>query len=84
VQKPDPEVLYKTIAKARGSADRAIMVGDSATDIATARAADVPVIAVDFGYTEIPVATLNPDRVISHFDHLPIAVFDLIGATHEG
>ena len=83
VQKPDPEVLYKTIAKARGSADRAIMVGDSATDIATARAADVPVIAVDFGYTEIPVATLNPDRVISHFDHLPIAVSDLIGATHE-
>ena len=84
VQKPNPEVLHKTIAKARGNADRAIMVGDSVTDIATARAAEVPVIAVDFGYTETPVAMLNPDRVISHFDHLPMTVFDLAATAHEG
>jgi len=83
VQKPNPEVLHKTIAKARGSADRAVMVGDSATDIATARAADVPVIAVDFGYTDTPVAKLNPDRVISHFDLLPMAVYDLVATAHQ-
>ena len=46
------------------------MVGDSVTDIKTARAAAVPVIAVDFGYTDVPVSELGPDRVISHFDEL--------------
>jgi phosphoglycolate phosphatase len=54
------------------------MVGDSATDIDTARAAAVPVIAVDFGYTEIPVAQLGPDRIIGHFDKLPASVFELL------
>lgn len=76
-QKPDPEVLRKTIAEARGRVDRAIMVGDSATDIATARAADVPVIAVDFGYTDIPIAQLQPDKIISGFGALPAAVAEL-------
>ena len=49
------------------------MVGDSVTDIKTARAAGLPVIAVDFGYTDVPVAELGPDRVISHFDELAAA-----------
>ncbi|MSO68554.1 MAG: phosphoglycolate phosphatase, partial [Pseudolabrys sp.] len=40
----------------------------------TARAAGVPVIAVDFGYSERPVSELEPDRVISHFAQLPAAV----------
>jgi phosphoglycolate phosphatase len=53
------------------------MVGDSGTDIATARAAGVPVVAVDFGYSETPVRELGPDRVISHFDQLADAVFAL-------
>ena len=46
------------------------MVGDSSADIKTARAAGLPVIAVDFGYSDAPVAELGPDRVISHFDQL--------------
>ena len=54
------------------------MIGDSFTDIATARAAGVPVIAVDFGYTDIPVKDLGPDRVISHFDDLSDAVAALM------
>ncbi|MEP3436429.1 MAG: phosphoglycolate phosphatase, partial [Hoeflea sp.] len=29
-----------------------------------------PVIAVDFGYTPVPVTELGPDKVISHFDEL--------------
>jgi phosphoglycolate phosphatase len=53
--------------------------GDSLTDIATARAADIPVIAVDFGYSDTPVAVLAPDRIISRFTDLPEAVFAVIG-----
>jgi phosphoglycolate phosphatase len=52
------------------------MVGDSLTDIRTARAAGVPVIAVDFGYTDRPVAEFDPDRVISRFAQLPATVAD--------
>lgn len=72
--KPDPRMLRLTIERAGGKLADAVMVGDSATDIDTARAAAVPVIAVDFGYTETPVHTLGPDRIISHFDQLPAAV----------
>jgi phosphoglycolate phosphatase len=74
VAKPDPEVLRKTIAAAGGDVGRAIMVGDSATDIDTARAAGVPVIAVDFGYSDKPIAEFSPDRIISRFEALPAAV----------
>lgn len=77
VQKPDPAILHRTIAAARGDVSAAVMVGDSETDIATARAAGLPVIAVDFGYTEAPIANLAPDRIISHFDMLPVAIDDL-------
>jgi phosphoglycolate phosphatase len=79
LQKPNPEILRRTIARAGGSAARAVMVGDSADDIDTARAASVPVIAVDFGYTETPVTQLGPDRVIGHFADLPAAVSALTG-----
>jgi phosphoglycolate phosphatase len=78
VQKPNPEILLRTIRQAGGNPARSVMVGDSANDIDVARAAKVPVIAVDFGYTETPVAQLGPDRIIDHFDKLPAAVFELI------
>ena len=81
VQKPDPEVLRRTIKAAGGTPQRAIMIGDSATDIRTARAAGIPVIAVDFGYSEQPIAELNPDQVISHFAQLPAAIAALMPET---
>lgn len=74
VQKPNPEVLRRTIARAGGAPDAAVMIGDSGTDVRTARAANVPVVAVDFGYTEVPIATLQPDRIISSYSELPAAV----------
>ena len=72
--KPDPRALLSTIDLAGGVPARAIMVGDSKTDIDTAKAAGVPVVAVDFGYTDVHVSLLGPDRVISHFDSLWDAV----------
>jgi phosphoglycolate phosphatase len=77
VQKPNPEILLRTLAQAGGHRDRSVMVGDSQTDIDTARAAGIPVIAVDFGYTPIPVRELSPDQVISTLGGLPKAVFAL-------
>jgi phosphoglycolate phosphatase len=80
VGKPDPKPLLETIAASGGVRARALMVGDSVTDIKTARAAGLPVIAVDFGYTDVPVTELCPDRVISHYDELKEACDALMGA----
>jgi phosphoglycolate phosphatase len=74
VQKPDPQMLRLTIRRVGGEPQQAIMVGDSGTDVRTARAANVPIIAVDFGYSEVPIATLHPDRLISSFTELPAAI----------
>ena len=74
MQKPDPEVLRRTILKAGGKPDQAIMVGDSGTDIRTARAALLPVIAVTFGYSEVPIESLQPDRMISSYSELEAAI----------
>jgi phosphoglycolate phosphatase len=75
--KPDPRALLSTIERAGGDPRHAIMVGDSKTDIVTAQAARVPVVAVDFGYTDRHVSEFAPDRVISHFDELWDAVQSL-------
>ena len=56
MRKPDPDMLRLTIVRAGGDTAHAVMVGDSMTDVATARAAGIPVVAVDFGYTETPPA----------------------------
>jgi phosphoglycolate phosphatase len=77
VMKPDPEILLQTIRRAGGEPSRAIMVGDSGTDVRTARAASVPVIAVDFGYSEVPIETLRPDRIIGSYAELPVAIREI-------
>jgi phosphoglycolate phosphatase len=76
--KPDPRHLTLTIERAGGEARRAVMVGDSRTDIATAKAAGVPVVAVTFGYTDTPVRELDPDRVVDDFADVVEAILDLV------
>ena len=78
--KPDPRHLTLTILKAGASPSNAVMIGDSRTDIVTAQAAGVPAVAVTFGYTDVPVHGLKPDRVIDHFDELSRAVAHVLAA----
>jgi phosphoglycolate phosphatase len=77
VSKPDPAILQQTVARAGGAIASTIMVGDAGTDIGVARRAGVPVIGVSFGYTEVPIAELKPDRLIHHMRDLPDAVGEL-------
>lgn len=77
-RKPDPAHILRTIEMAGGQADAAIMVGDSITDISAAKSGNIPVVAVDFGYSDLPVRELSPDRVISHYSELKSAVNSLI------
>ena len=80
VAKPDPVILRQTLARAGGALAGAIMVGDAGPDVGVARRAGIPVIGVEFGYTDVPIAELKPDRLIGHFRELPAAVNSLIGA----
>ena len=80
VAKPDPTILRETVARAGGNLASAIMVGDAGPDVGVARRAGIPVIGVEFGYTDVPIAELKPDRLIGHMRELPGAVGSLIGA----
>jgi len=77
ISKPDPAILRQTVARAGGELASTVMVGDAGTDIGVARRAGVPVIGVSFGYTEVPIADLKPDRLIGHMRDLPGAVASL-------
>jgi phosphoglycolate phosphatase len=78
-KKPDAAHIRETVLQAGGDPARAIMVGDSITDLDAARATGVPCILTTFGYTDIPAAELGADAVIAHFDELPAAIGRLIG-----
>jgi phosphoglycolate phosphatase len=80
VAKPDPVILQQTVARAGGNMASAIMVGDAGPDIGVARRAGIPVIGVEFGYTDVPIADLKPDLLIGHFRELPDAVAKLASA----
>lgn len=77
-RKPDPRHLTQTIERAGGNLNHAVLIGDSETDVVTAKAAEIPVIAVSFGYTDIPPAALGADRLIHKYEDLPAAAMDLL------
>jgi phosphoglycolate phosphatase len=83
-RKPDPRHLTETIRLAGGDPDRAVMIGDSRTDIDTAKAAGIPVVAVDFGYTDRPVREFEPSVVISRFDDLTVGLVERLIAAALG
>jgi phosphoglycolate phosphatase len=78
--KPDASHFVTAVELAGGDPRFAIMVGDSETDVATARAAGVPVITVPFGYTELTPEGLMGDILIRHFSELREAVETLLPA----
>jgi phosphoglycolate phosphatase len=77
IAKPDPRPFHEAVSRLGLKSPRAIMVGDSETDILTARNAGVPVIGVPFGYTPKPVQDYGPDRMIAHFDEAYDVIQDL-------
>ncbi len=76
--KPDPRHVLHAVAAAGGTRDRAVMVGDSLNDVASARAAGVASVVFPFGYTDIPAAELGADRLIGHYEELVGTVQSLL------
>lgn len=73
-RKPNPAPLRAILDELGTTPASAVMVGDSAIDVITAKAAGVTVIAVSYGYARGPVGALGADGVIAKFSDLPIAV----------
>ena len=69
--KPDPRHLLEVVNALHSRRERAILVGDSPVDVATARAAGIPVIAMSYGYTPVPASELGADAVADDFADLP-------------
>lgn len=71
-RKPDPQPLYLATQRLGVAIEKAIMVGDSATDVAAARAAGIPVICVSYGYRRgVEASRLGADKVIDSLMELP-------------
>ena len=64
-RKPDPEPLHACLKGMGVEAAHALYVGDGETDVRTARAANVPVVLVEGGYTTTPVGALGADAVVA-------------------
>ena len=71
VRKPDPEHLAETARRIGARPELCVMLGDTKTDLDTARAARVPCVLMSFGFAAEPLAELAADAVVNHFSEIP-------------
>ncbi len=70
-RKPHGDHIKETIKRAGGNdTTRAIMIGDSESDINSAIHAGIPSVAVTFGYAHGTPQSLGASAMIDHFDDL--------------
>ncbi|MEM7061310.1 MAG: HAD-IA family hydrolase [Pseudomonadota bacterium] len=71
IRKPDPVHLQETARRCGADPVRSVLVGDTMTDLRTARAARVPCILTSFGFAAEPLRELDPDAIVSHYSEIP-------------
>tara|TARA_B100001250_G_scaffold86548_1_gene71590 strand:- start:29 stop:718 length:690 start_codon:yes stop_codon:yes gene_type:complete len=65
--KPDPRHLTNVIEIMQGDIKKSLMIGDSETDAESARAAGIPFILLEDGYTEKKVSEIYHDYLVKDF-----------------
>tara|TARA_A100000164_G_scaffold245627_1_gene218453 strand:- start:18 stop:707 length:690 start_codon:yes stop_codon:yes gene_type:complete len=65
--KPDPRHLTNVIEIIQGELNKSIMIGDSETDSDSAKAAELPFILVENGYTDKDVNEIYHNHLIKDF-----------------
>ena len=73
--KPDPRIFHDVVTACGGGP--AVMIGDSITDLNTARAAGAPCILMSYGFTPVPASALGADTVLDDFANMPAALDQL-------
>lgn len=66
--KPAPDMIEEAISRCGGGTFA--MVGDSTFDVRAAKAAGVPVVALSFGYNDLPANELGANVVIDCYEDL--------------
>ncbi|MFT3727105.1 MAG: phosphoglycolate phosphatase [Terricaulis sp.] len=79
-RKPHPDHFRAAVTRAGGDVQRAVMIGDTAADVGSARGAGAPVVAVSFGYCDGGAEMLGADLVIDRFSELTSACRCLLAA----
>jgi|TARA_Y100000385_G_scaffold236803_1_gene251079 phosphoglycolate phosphatase len=69
-RKPHPMPILKTLEYLNMNKDEAVMIGDSITDLKSAQGAEIPIVLVDYGYTDNKDIYNEADLVISNFSNL--------------
>ncbi len=70
-KKPHPEPLLYAASRLGTTPDKCLMVGDSASDVGAAVAAKMPVVCVDYGYSQgINLSSLEINGMISNINQL--------------
>ena len=75
--KPDPRIFHDVVAELSndsGDGGPAVMIGDSITDLNTARAAGAPCILMSYGFTPVPASELGADIVLDDFAEMLDAI----------
>jgi phosphoglycolate phosphatase len=72
--KPAPDMLWLVADKLGLTKDEVVMIGDSANDVASAKAAGIRVAVVRYGYTDIAPDDLGADAVMDDFRGIPAAL----------
>jgi len=68
--KPDPRHLTSVIEIMQGDLNKSLMIGDSETDSSTAKAANIPFVLLENGYTEKKVNEIPHDHLIKDFTEI--------------
>ena len=72
-KKPSPLPLYLACEKLGVAPENTLMVGDSSNDVLAAKAAGMPVIAVNYGYNHgQPIEQTNPNSVVGSFSEIQL------------
>ena len=71
VRKPDPAPYRLAVEGAGGTVARSMLVGDTETDVKTARNAGVPCALVTFGPEGAGIARLEPEALLHAYADLP-------------
>jgi phosphoglycolate phosphatase len=80
-RKPDPAHLGGVLERLGATADRALMVGDSANDVRAAKGLRIPTIVVAYGYGLQGALAAGPDMVVSRFGELPRVIAGMLAPT---
>jgi phosphoglycolate phosphatase len=75
-KKPSPVGIDRLLAESGADRDRTVMVGDSAVDVLTARAASVQACGVSWGFQPETFAAAPPDFIIDDLRVLAEMVID--------